>query len=527
MVKVHARHEVKHQKVTDNDKCSIPVFQSFATVGHKEYFTLPIQPTAPTTAFSNAPTTIHYDLEPNDCKLIEDMCIRLTVSASGGDIRTVGAPFLFDDITLISDKGSGPNLVKIYAENIIAWCMLTMNEEQQNEWAKRMNFSLTDLKSTNQRKYWYNESNYIRDGETREIYIPLPLNFLKLQALDFRHIKNPLRFRFQCSNDVVIDGSASNLSLDNIEILVTSHKESKFDMFATMALGKKSTHCYQFLDCERVTYNNKTLTAGNATEFYLDNFSNKAAFLMICIKGSTTPNASDKTLFNFLEIGKNGTFDLQSASGTSLLGNGNPINQTVLYNNLLQQLDNKPYKGMYILPFCEDIKKSIALGNVNGFMQLRGDRKKLSIVFDTAPTSEVHQVNLASLGVTGNYKYAFENGAISDQSLDYNDSAADIKVAIDAIPQLAERDISVTVNDGIDGTTAQTVTYNAGSGRVSDEVGKITILGNNTPKVTSTSITTYGDDGFTTGSNYEISIFCYKWAKFIVDKHGNLKTEDL
>ena len=153
MAKVYARHETKHQKVSDHHKCAIPAFQSFATIGHKEWYTLPIQPTAPTTAFSSAPTTIYYDLEPNDCKNIEDLCIRLTLSASSADVQTTGAPFYFDEITLIADKGSGQELVKIFPENIIAWCMLTMNEEEQNYWAKHMNFSLTDFKSQNQRKY--------------------------------------------------------------------------------------------------------------------------------------------------------------------------------------------------------------------------------------------------------------------------------------------------------------------------------------------------------------------------------------
>jgi hypothetical protein len=527
MSKVFPRHETKYQKVSDNNKCAIPNFQSFATVGHKEWFQLPIQPTAPTTAFSSAPTTIYYDLEPNDCKGIEDLCIRLTVSASGGDVRIVGAPYLFDTITLIADKGSGSNLIKFLPENIIAWCMLTMSEEEQKDWAKLMNFSLSDINSKNQRKYWYNESNYIRDGESRQIYIPLPVNFIKLQSLDFRHVKNPLRFRFECSNDIVLDGSVNNLSLDNIELIVKAHNESQFDMLASLANAKKRHNCYQFLDCERVTFNSKTLTAGNSSEFYLDNFSGKCAFLLVCIKGSTTPSASDNTLFNYLEVGKNGTFDLQSPSGTSILCNGNPINQTVLYHNLMEQIDNKPYTGMYIIPFCEDIRKSLALGNINGFYQLRGHRCKLSIGFDSAPTQEVHTISMDQLGVTGSYRYAFENGGISDQGLDFDATASEIQTAINAMPQLLEKDISVVVNDGIDGVTSQTVTYNSGSGKVSDELGKITIVGNGIPKVNSTSVSTYGDDGFTTGSNYEVSIHCYKWAKFIVDKEGNLKTEDL
>jgi hypothetical protein len=55
----------------------------------------------------------------------------------------------------------------------------------------------------------------------------------------------------------------------------------------------------------------------------------------------------------------------------------------------------------------------------------------------------------------------------------------------------------------------------------------MTIIGNGIPKVSSTSITTYGDDGWTTSSNVEINIYCYKFSKFNVGKDGRLDVEDL
>ena len=164
---------------------------------------------------------------------------------------------------------------------------------------------------------------------------------------------------------------------------------------------------------------------------------------------------------------------------------------------------------------------------MNGIFDFYGLRDYLEITFDSAPTQEVHTIDLASLGVTGSYRYAFENGIISDQELDYDDTASDIKTVIDAIPQLAERDISVTVNNGIDGTTTQTITYNANSGRGVDELGKITILPNGTPKVNSTSVSTYGSNGFTSGSGYQVEIFMYKYKCLVVDEKGNLTTKDL
>ena len=528
MPKVVSRVETSHGKVSDGEKRSVPVFQSFATIGHKEWFTIPIQPTAPTNAFSSAPTTIYYDIEPHDAKEVKDLCIRLTLSASGGDVRIVGAPFLFDTITLISNKGSGDNLVKLYAENIIAWCMLTMNDEEQQQWSKLMNFSLADSKSRNLKKYWYNESNYIRDGETRQIYMPLPLNFVKMSALDLSHLKNPLRLRFECSNDVVIDGSVNNLSLDNIELLVCGHQESAFDMHAREARNKRANHAYNFLDVERITINDRTLNASTKTDFFLDQLTSKVAFFLVCIKGNTNPANSDDTLFDYLEIGKNGTFDIESSSGRSEYCNGNPVSQTVLYHHLQEQLQSKPFAGMYIIPFCEDIKKSIILGNINGFKQMTGAKEKLSIVFDSAPTSEVQTISIGTTATAGTYRYAFENFAFSDQEVDYNDSTSDLLSAINAIPYLQERNYTASsVANNINTSASHAVTFTNTNGNISNEVGKITIVGNGIPKVNSTSVTTYGDDGWASGSNYEVSIYAYKWAKFCVDNDGELKVEQL
>ena len=526
MPKVVNRHDTKMTKISDGDKALIPAFQSVASLGHKEWFTLPIQPTAPTNAWSSAPKTITYDLEPHDCRQIEHLIIRLKVSASGGDIQLVGAPYLFDEIELRADKGSGRSLVRIRSEEIIAWNMLTMNDECQEELARLQNYTLTDINSKNQKKYWYNESNYIRDGETRYIYFPLPLNFIQFSALDMSHIKNPLRFIFSTSSDVVISGSVSNLSLDGFDFIVCSHNETDFDSHARNAIAKKTHHAYNFLTADVLNVNDKTLTAGQKTEIYLDNFTGKSPWLMIVIKGSTSPQASDGTLFDFYEIGKNGTITIENTSGRDLLSQGNPITQKQIYTHMNEQLGRKCFQGMYFLCFTEDVKKAVA-GNINGFFQFAGQRDKLCITFDSAPTQEVHSISLGATAPSGQYRYAFENMALSDQDADYDDTTSDLVSIINDMPALKDRNLSASaVSNNITTSPTHNITFSTRSGKVSNELGKITLLGCPV-KVNSTSVSTHGDDGWTTGSNYEISIYCYKYCKFIVGKDGSLDVEEL
>ncbi len=94
------------------------------------------------------------------------------------------------------------------------------------------------------------------------------------------------------------------------------------------------------------------------------------------------------------------------------------------------------------------------------------------------------------------------------------------------MPQLAERDVTVTVNDGIDAVTSQTITYDNRSGKVSQDLGKITILGNNTPKVNSTALTTPHKAGWVTGTDYTVEIHMYKFKRLHVDKSGKTTCKD-
>ena len=526
MATVVPRHQTKFQKISNADKCLIPAFQAHATLGHKEWFTLPIQPSAPTNAFSSAPKTIYYDLETHDCKQIEHLIVRLKLTASGGDIQLVGAPYLFSEIKLHSNKGSGKRLFRCLPEMIIAWTMLTMNDEGQDLWARLMNYALPEIKSKNQKKYWYNETNYIRDGESRYIYIPLPLNFIQFSALDMSHVSSPLRFTFETSSDIVINGSVSNLSLDALDFIVSGHAEADFDEHARKSLSTKSCHAYNFLSADLLTVNDKTFTASTKTEIYLDNFTGKAPFLLICCKGSTTPQASDGTLFDFYEFGKNATITLENTSGRDLISQGNPITQEQMYTMVSDQLGRKPYQGMHILCFTEDLRKSQA-GVINGFFQFSGQRHKLCITFDSAPTQEIHQVSLGTTASSGEYRYAFENLGLSDQDADYNDSTADLLSIVNAMPCLQDKGLSASsVDANINTASSQNITFSSRSGRISDELGKITMLGAPV-KVNSTSITTYGDDGWTTGSNYEMNIYCYKFSRFKVSKDGSLDVEEL
>ena len=495
---------------------------AIATAGMQGFYTIPMTP-QPASNSLGSNNSLYFDIERDECGEIDDVCLKLTVSCSTADVTAVPPYYWFKRIVIESEKGSGDELAHIYPEQMVLWHWLLEEEEARDKWSKLSNFANVKLKGEESEKFFDNEKTKFRVGETKEIYLQIPVGFLHMNSIDMKHVRSDLRIRMELSNDIIVSGSASNLSLDNIHLLVNTFQEEAYDQNERKNLQKNFKHGYIYLDAERLQINDKTLTAGQTTKFNLDQFVGKCPFLVVVIKPNSSPVASDRSLYNYTDIGES-KFDITNSSSQSLYGNGTPIKATHLREIFCNQTGNKQLKGVYVIPFCESIKKSFS--RLNGCFDFYGLRDYLEIKFDDAPTSEVHTITQNAVSSAGTYRYAFENGVISDQELDYNSNASAIKAVVDAIPQLAERNISVTAGGDLTSTT-QTITFNSGSGRVVDELGKISIIGNGTSKVNNTAVTTYGEKGFTTGSNYQVEIFMYKYKCLKVDEKGNISCKDL
>ena len=524
MPSIRKRRELKAPKVIDNG-LRIPEFQSVATAGMDGYYTIPMTP-QPSSSSLGSGASLYFDLERDECAEINDIIIRLTVSCANASVTAVNPYYWFKRIVIESEKGSGDELAHIYPEQFMLWNYLLQGEESRQKWAKLSNYASVKLNGDKAEKFYDSESTKFQVGDSREIYLQIPVTFFHLDALDMKHIRSDLRIRMELASDIIVSGDRTNLSLDNIHLLINSFQEESYDRQDKEAIQKSYTEGYIYCDVERLQINDKTLTSGQTTKFNLDQFVGKCPFLLIVVKPSASPSASDRSLYNYVELGDDSEFDITNSSSQSLYGHGTPIKQQQLYEVFTSQTGNPHVKGVYLIPFCEDVKKALS-GAMNGIFDFYGLRDYLEITFGSAPTQEVQTISLGTTASSGTYRYAFENGVISDQDLDYDDSASDIKAVIDAIPQLEERDISVTVNDGLNNTTSQTITFNNNAGRVCDELGKIAVLNNTDAKVNSTSVTTYGKRGFVTGSDYQVEIFMYKYKCLKVDKKGNLNCHDL
>ena len=525
---VVSRENTKHPKIADNGAL-LPAFQKNITGGMDSVYTIPMNPTPATTSIGSG-KHLYFDLERDECEEINDLCLEFSISCSSADVELAPFPYVLDRLVIESSKGSGDILKTIYPEEWFIWNQISLDEEGRNKWAKLSNWKINKLSQEgSSEQISISEKTKFRAGKSYKVYLPIPALFFHLDAIDMRQIRSDLRFRLEMANSsaCLVSGTISNLSLDGINLLVRSFNEESYDKAAKEMRQRKNVHNYLYNDVERLQINDKTLTAGSTTRIPLDTFVGKSGMLAVIIKPATNPISSDRSIFDYQHLGKNTTFDITNSGGQSLLGNGTAISKEYLDSVFMMHTANPTLNGITFIPFTEDIKKTLA-GVMNGVFEFSGLHDYLEITFDDAPVQEVQTVTMDSLGTTGSYKLAFEDGIISSSELDYNASTSDIETNLEAMPKCQELNLSATVSGTMATSLTQTFTFGNEDGAVNEELGKITYLGNGLDaKVSSTAITTYGEKGFVTGANYQVTVLMYKFKCLKVDKNGNLSCKEM
>ena len=247
----------------------LPFHQATMHGGMDGTITIPSTPAISSTILGSG-STYYWDLEPDEVGRIDDLCFRFRITCSNADVQCLPPHQWFSRIVLEAQKGSGDELIHIYPENMIFWHYLTENRESREKSKVLSNYERIELKSESAEKYWISEKTKFKQGETRDIYLQIPALFLHLNAIDMRHTRNDFRFRFEFSNDIVVSGDVSNLSLDNLNLVAQTYSEEPYDYRHRMGRQQKNKHKYIYLDHELLSYNSYALTAGATQKFALD-----------------------------------------------------------------------------------------------------------------------------------------------------------------------------------------------------------------------------------------------------------------
>ena len=260
----------------------IPLHQSQASISMKTWYTIPQSP-APATNSLASGRDILFDLESYETNVIESIAARFTVTNSGSaDVQLAPSAYWIERIVIEAERGTSDELNYIYPEQIVFYYWSILSNEEREYWSKKSNFSIGRFEDGTER-YFDDESTILRAGETRDIYMPFPVAWLHMSAIDMKHILGDLRFRFQMNNDFVVSGTKSDVTLDDLVLFICSTEETEADRQARKMELRSNHHKYIYLDAERLTLNDKSLNAGSEQRFNLDQYVGKAAFILVFI----------------------------------------------------------------------------------------------------------------------------------------------------------------------------------------------------------------------------------------------------
>jgi hypothetical protein len=516
-----AKSKERLSKVSTNEGL-LPSHQAVSISGMDSHIVINLRPSAASTALSNGDDLL-FDLEPRNGFNIKDIVLRLRLTCATAAVTTVPGPYLIDRIRIEANKGSGDTLQTIYPEQII-WMYANMNQHEQEFYRNNGHFHLEECKKW----YRFTKPLPLQVGDVKDVYIPIPGAFWHNQAIHLQQIKEDIRFRIELNSDFVVSGTATNVTVSDVSLLIRQDDQTSSESADWVSQGQSRPHVYNYLDVIKVTDNQTNQAVSTESKYDLDNVVGKVPFILCVHKPASSPAASDESLYNYYEIGDASTWDLKSPNNESLFGRGNGLRTDYLRLQWMNHVGRKPIHGMYMIPFTNDTDVSDA-GMMDNYFPFVGDKETLSVTYTSAPTSEVHTFTTSDTADSGSYKMFY--GGHYSAPIAYNGNAAAIKAAVELMPPIRDRHITVTASGAA--TSTFTLTYDAGSFRVSDDFKGEPMrliessLSDGTVGATfAETVSTYGKDGFVDQS-YSVELFVFYFKRLMVSKDGRLSCKTL
>lgn len=515
----HAKDLIPHTQIRDpRGGGKLPLIQSKATINYDSFITVFCLPTPATTCLSNG-SIINFDVDPNSFHMAENIALKLNITCSNAAVTMVPSPWWFRTIKVHSNKGAGEYLKWWYpVEN--ALCLSMEPEHIRDFYEREGMIRFIELKEEIACCY----AHPLNVNESRDVYIYLSPSFFEMNSWHGQHISQTLRFELEFNSDFVISGTATNITVNNISLVVRQHEMPDQEQKEWVRDFRNSKHFYQYLDTIRLTDNGKTLTAGTLTQYDLQSIIGKIPLMCITILPSTTPAASNQSLFRPVTIGESASWELYSPSQEPLLGKGNVIRASYLRKEFFRLTGCKPLRNFYILPFTDDIRASWQ-GIVSNYRAFIGAKDTLGITFGSAGTSEVHTWTNSATSTVGSWHVYWDGEFLARMVFDR--PANDAETDIEASDQFKALGYNIEISAAVSVTGAKTVTFDAKDGCVSQDHRNrpLTLIGQllNDSDATCT-ITTRGVPGFVTGSGYQTEIYAFYFRRLEIDTRGVLST---
>ena len=368
-------------------------------------------------------------------------------------------------------------------------------------------------------------------------YLPL-IGLFRTHLIDMSRIKDEIELRFYFETDFIAGCSLftsgafarSDITLNSVHWVFLQDDLSRQDILNSPVHGRASK--YNYLDNHIIKETTKTLTASTNVKFSLQTLDGIVPYLMFFVREGVNPTGLARMCQ--YDIGKDASFDFQSATSESLWGNGQHIRADLIKQLNIRNL-GEWFKGYYYIPWCNDIKKAYH-GVIDGFQYFNSTTKYLSVNFGEVyanPPTDIFAITRPIDHAT-DYKLHVPNDRVNYDENAVGSTIVPVAGSLALYIEKLRKCCSVyaaavienVVAAGTDASDVTTVTF---SGR---DAGKMRMLpapmevGNTTPGLYELT-TNYPYEQWTSGSSYEVTIIAPIYKCFTISANGHISVETI
>lgn len=511
----------------------VPKGFNYVDTNLHQYASYQMLPAAPTGSLTAAGVYECY-LDPQKFEIPTKIALRFDVlEASAANMYLTPTAYFPQWIEITANKGAGQVIAKLWDDQLF-WESAVLEPDIKKT---------QDYYEANGYSPEYNRGPLHPASSTRHYRLELKsLPFIHGQ-LYLSNIRKEIRIQIQFKSAVVSSGSGT-CSLSNVWLEVDHDRPMGNHLPLLQALRTVPQKC-RYLQAIKVSSGaSQTLTAGSTYNLDLSYASKGICpFIIFGVRTSGFTATNDGPL-NLIDIGDiNATIDVVDPGGKSMMTSGVAARTDRLMRKYgkLGVASFPKYKKWYMLQFCKDVARAFA-GEMSGALYLDGGKNLLAITPDSAQTNPVFSLsssnNAAGLAV-GYIRLKYKNSVTAP--LAYNTTAANLKVAMDALPDSLKdgvtwsfnQDFTSTANSCVVSLTATCTTEMPQFDpnqypQVINESGSTSAAGNVSTLVAyTTALATPGKRGFTTMSGTaQIDAYVYMYYQY-TEKGGEIAIEKL
>ena len=430
-------------------KVAQPAYQTLKEHKHlSTYFTQTLR-SIPSNLFTNNGAKYTAELEAGSFTKLKSVTLKLTVTATGGEMKLAPVPYWFNRIEF---RSGTKHLGIVYGDNLM-FNLGNLSGQQLKNTLKNANME-DDFRP-------YGRSfNTIATGQSRTYYLPLVNTFINNSELYMKALASDITIDIYPENGIVIQG-AGTPTLNDFQLICETESLTNDDEKLHDSYHKSVISSNRYLDVVPVNFYNHTLTAGQETKLELDSVHGDVSGMLMIIRNTGVTNVNNG-LATYVGLGDSGTLDVLDSGSRSIFGNGVPLDVQYLKNEVWASHYNNDFsqhKHFYWIPFGGSSRGAFA-GQVDGIFPMRGERNFLAVTPASAGVAPVQTINTSESSTSGWFRLSFRG----EMTYPINHSAteAQIKTAFEnlrTVKYASPEPLSVSVTGTFDAGTSVVITF--------------------------------------------------------------------